>query len=148
MVNLVRALVDQGVLTPEKGKVLMAQAEAEAARARSAQAAAAAAPAVPAVPNQQVASGELTPPPAGAVRVPYVPETVRAQIRDEIRNDVLAQAKTEGWASPGKAAPEWISNVQIHGDFASARPRPSMAATTPPASIPTCRRSTEPAPMT
>ncbi|MES2022131.1 MAG: putative porin [Pseudomonadota bacterium] len=112
MVNLVRMLVEQKVLTPEKGKVLMDQALAEAARARASQVASTA----PA-PNPQVASGELTPPPAGAVRVPYVPETVRAQIRDEIRNDVLAQAKAEGWASPGKAAPDWISNIQIHGDF-------------------------------
>ena len=110
MVNLVRLLIEQGVLTPEKGAALMNQAQAEANQARTALAAVA--------PSPQLASGgTLPPPPAGTVRVPYVPETVRAQIRDELRNDVLAQAKKEGWATPGQAAPGWVNNVQLHGDF-------------------------------
>lgn len=108
MVNLVRMLVEQGVLTPEKGKLLMDQAQAEAAQVRAARGAPA---------QQAAAAGELSPPPAGTVRVPYVPETVRAQIRDELRTEVMAQAKAEGWAAPDKAAPDWIDNIRIHGDF-------------------------------
>lgn len=111
MVNLVRLLVEQGVLTPEKGNALMNQAQAEAAQAREASAAA------PVTPGQPGTSVALTPPPAGTVRVPYVPETVRAQIRDEIRQEVLAQARTEHWAAPDQAAPGWVRNVRLTGDF-------------------------------
>ena len=104
MVNLVRLLVEQGVLTAEKGAALMAQAQAEATAAsgggRSADAVA-----------------TLTPPPAGTVRVPYVPESVRAQIRDELRQDVMQQAKAEHWAAPDTASPEWVKNVRLFGDF-------------------------------
>lgn len=109
MVNLVRLLVEQKILTREKGDALLAQAQAEASQARAAQARAVA-------PVQQAAS-ELPPPPSGTVRVPYVPETVRAKIREELRTEVLAQAKAEGWAAPDKAAPDWVNNFQIHGDF-------------------------------
>jgi hypothetical protein len=109
MVNLVRLLVEQGVLTKEKGAALMQQAQAEANAAKAA--------AAPAAAPVQQASAELPPPPPGTVRVPYVPETVRTQIKDELRKEVLAQASAEGWASPGKAVPEWIQNLQIHGDF-------------------------------
>lgn len=112
MVNLVRLLVEQKILTREKGEALLAQAQAEAAQARAAQAQAA----QPAAPVQQAAT-ELPPPPAGTVRVPYVPESVRAKIREELRTEVLAQAKAERWAAPEQAAPEWVRDFQIHGDF-------------------------------
>jgi hypothetical protein len=112
MVNLVGLLVDQGVLTREKGAALMAQAKAEAAQARAASAAQASV----ATAAQQLAS-EPPPPAPGTVRVPYVPETVRAQIRAELRSDVLAQAKAEHWAAPAQSAPDWVRNFEIHGDF-------------------------------
>jgi hypothetical protein len=115
MVNLVRLLVEQGVLTREKGDALMAQAQAEASQARAAQVAAA--PAAPVAGPPPAAMASLTPPPAGTVRVPYVPETVRTQIRDELRQEVLAQAKREGWATPATAAPDWVKNVRLSGDL-------------------------------
>lgn len=102
MVNLVRLLVEQGVLSREKGDALMRQAETEAAQARTAGAA-----------TQQA----LAPPPAGAIRVPYVPETVRAQIRDELKQEVLAQAKAEGWAAPANASPDWVRGIRLSGDI-------------------------------
>lgn len=107
MVNLVRLLTEQGVLSKEKGEALMRQAEAEAAQARAGQASA----------QNQVAQTQLPPPAAGTVRVPYVPETVRAQIRDELKQEVLAQAKAEGWASQGEAAPEWTRRITLSGDI-------------------------------
>lgn len=115
MVNLVRLLIEQGVLTPEKGAALMAQAKAEAEQARAAQAAAAPVPGRPGDPATMVA--QLPPPPAGTVRVPYVPETVRAQIREELRDEVMAKAKAEGWAAPEQAAPGWLRNVRLTGDL-------------------------------
>lgn len=102
MVNLVRLLVQQGVLTPEKGKALMAQAQNEAASARTA--------------TSSESGTELPAPAAGSIRVPYVPETVRAQIREELKADVLAQAKEQAWASPDAAAPEWTRRIRLFGD--------------------------------
>ena len=105
MVNLVRLLVKQGTLTKEAGDALMAQAQAEADAAKARSAATA-----------QTASGELPPAAAGTIRVPYVPQSVRDQIRDDIKTEVLAQAKTEGWAAPEQAAPDWTRRISIHGD--------------------------------
>ncbi len=91
MVNLVRALVAKGTLSPTEGQALLDQANAEASHAAA---------------------------PPGTVRVPYVPESVRAQIRDELKEDVLQTAKAEGWATPGTGRVQpWVSNVRIFGDF-------------------------------
>lgn len=110
--NLVRLLVEQGIIKKDQGDALLRQAESEAAQAR---AAAPAAPAAPGSPAPQVA-GELTPPAAGTIRVPYVPQSVRAQIKSELREEVLAQAKSEGWAAPGDASPDWVRNIRLSGD--------------------------------
>ena len=77
MVNLVRALIKQKALRPDVGAALIQQAEAEAALARDAAAAAAAKLAAAAPPRDLPAA------PAGTIRVPYIPESVRAQIKDE-----------------------------------------------------------------
>ena len=97
MVNLVRLLVQQGTITRENGDALLRQAQAEAGQAR-------------------VAAGELTPPPAGVVRVPYVPQSVRNAIRDEIKAEVMNQAQNEGWAAPNQKAPGWVEKVRLNGD--------------------------------
>lgn len=107
--NLVRLLVEQGIIKKDQGEALLRQAEAEAQQARAATVPA------PGAPNAQVA-GDLTPAPSGTIRVPYVPETVRAQIKDELKQEVLAQAKTEGWAAPGDASPDWVRNIRLFGD--------------------------------
>lgn len=121
MINLVRLLVEQGTISRDKGNALIleAQREAQAASAAAqppALAAGSASTATTGAPNAQ-ATAALTSPPAGTIRVPYIPETVRQQIRDEVKADVLAQAEKQGWASPGKAAPDWVRNVLIHGDL-------------------------------
>lgn len=120
MVNLVRLLVAQGTITRENGDKLIAQAIAEADQAN---AAARAAQGVPGVPSG-VAAGASAPaatamasPPQGTIRVPYIPQVVRDQIRDELRADVMKQAKAEGWASADKAAPEWTERLRLFGDF-------------------------------
>ncbi|KAG1306551.1 hypothetical protein G6F62_015386 [Rhizopus arrhizus] len=66
-INLIRLLVQQGVLKPEQADALVAQAEAEAKTARQA------------TPDRGAAVAQ-----AGDVRVPYIPQTVRDQIRDEV----------------------------------------------------------------
>jgi len=40
---------------------------------------------------------------------------MRAQIRDEVKEEVIAQARAERWGVPG--APSWINNIKIEGDI-------------------------------
>lgn len=103
MVNLVRALVLQGALKPEVGDDLIRQAEAEAAQARAA--------------SQLAANRELPPAANGAIRVPYIPESVRQQIKDELRAEVMQVARQDKWAAPDEAAPDWTRRIAIHGDI-------------------------------
>lgn len=109
-INLINLMVKRGLITKADAEGLIAQAEAEAASARAATAPAPATPAAAdagttvAVPNRD-----------GTVRVQYVPEMVRKQIRDEVRSEVMAQAKKEGWATPN-AIPDWTQRVKVTGD--------------------------------
>jgi putative porin len=107
-IALVNALVDQGVLTREKADALIAQAEQAGAKGGSATNAAAPNGGVPAA----AASAPVAP---GVVRVPYVPEAVREQITEQVKQDVLAQAKTERWGDPD-SFPDWLRRVTFYGD--------------------------------
>ncbi|MBV8800770.1 MAG: putative porin [Alphaproteobacteria bacterium] len=103
-INLIRLLVKQGVISQRNADALVAEAEQEAAQARAQQSVASASPAAP-------------PPPApGVVRVPYVPEIVKKQIRDEVKQEVLAEARRDNWAQP-EAVPAWSKRIKLHGDF-------------------------------
>lgn len=102
MVKLVRGLIDSGALTKDVGDALLVQAQTEALAAQQAQRKAAPAGA----PRAE----------AGDVRVPYISETVRNQIRDEVKGQVMAQAKAEGWAAPNET-PEWSKRIRLEGDI-------------------------------
>ncbi|MBV9570045.1 MAG: putative porin [Alphaproteobacteria bacterium] len=108
-INLIRLLVKQGVISQKNADALLKEAEAEAAQARTEQTASAA-------PAGQPGADGVPPPPPGVVRVPYVPEIVKKQIRDEVKKEVLAQARAENWAQP-EAVPAWTKRVRVHGDF-------------------------------
>ncbi|MGV2904396.1 putative porin [Achromobacter sp. AGC25] len=97
-INLIRLLVQQGVLKPDQADALVAQAEAEARAARQA------------TPDRGAAVAQ-----AGDVRVPYIPQTVRDQIRDEVKAEVMVQAKEENWAQPN-TFPDWVSRITVEGD--------------------------------
>jgi hypothetical protein len=58
------------------------------------------------------------PPPLapGTVRVPYIPESVKQEITNEVKQDVAAQAKAERWGEPG-AFPEWLRRFDWYGDL-------------------------------
>jgi hypothetical protein len=68
---------------------------------------------------------EETPPPPTekVIRVPYVPEHVKQQIRDQVRSGlredtvdaVLGQAKLERWGMPG-VLPTWVDRIKWKGD--------------------------------
>ncbi|WMJ69387.1 putative porin [Stenotrophomonas sp. 24(2023)] len=106
MVKLIKGLIASGALKPEDGQALLVQAEAEAAAAQRASAGSAAV---------ATSSGGIALEP-GDVRVPYVSQSVRDGIRDEVRQEVMAQAKQEGWATPNEV-PEWTQRIKVSGDM-------------------------------
>jgi Putative porin len=101
VINLLNALVEQGVITREK-----AQQMVKAAQDRAAADAAA------------IAKSD-----EGAVRVPYVPQIVKdeiaKQVAQEVKPEVVAsvvqEAKTEKWGVPGALA-DWLTRTRISGD--------------------------------
>ncbi len=108
-INLVNLLVQKGVLKEEQAAELIKQAEDEAYVAREA-ARDATAKADEAAKTASAAASAASPP--GSKRVTYVPEIVKRQLREDLRKEVMTQAKNEGWASPGKY-PEWASRIRF-----------------------------------
>ena len=109
-ISLVNALVEQGVLTRAKADEIIKQAQQSAAGGDATQAASAAS-AAPAI----AAPAPAAPVAPGVVRVPYIPENVKQQIRAEVREDVLAQSRKERWGEPD-SFPEWLRHFNLAGD--------------------------------
>ncbi|MCX6874655.1 MAG: putative porin [Verrucomicrobia bacterium] len=99
-VNLINRLVQKGILTQAEAGELIRQAEADAATAA-----------------QNAADAAALPPPPGPddLRVTYIPEVVRNNMRDEIKQELMAQAHEEQWSD--KAAPGWTSKFRPFGDL-------------------------------
>jgi Putative porin len=136
-INLIRRLVKRGVLTQEDADELIKMAEADAAkgRAQNVQPAQSAVTASDLLPPAALIQGapqsapEPTPPPlpqltAGpdAVRVTYIPEMVKNQLRDEIKDELIrgGYAATDGKglaAAPPPLYPDWVSRVKLFGDL-------------------------------
>ncbi len=121
VVNLVDALVQQGVLDKKQAAALIKKAEDDAVRQAAGQIASAPAEAAP-TPAEASNVGQNA---AGkqVVRVPYVPQFVkdeiRNQLRSEMRQDILAdvadKARKERWGTPD-ALPAWVNSVKLYGD--------------------------------
>lgn len=94
-VHLIRLLVSQGVITVAQGEALLMQAQEEV---------------------RQAAQGDAGPDVReDDVRVPYIPEVVLEEIREEVKEDVMAKAKAENWAAPN-TFPDWVSRIKVYGD--------------------------------
>ena len=118
MSKLISQLVSQGVLAREAGNALLS--EAGVAPVAPPSGAAATSPAAPAwaaapTPASNAAKGTIPPAPA-TVRVPYIPEFVRKELKDEIRLELAAQAFREGWTGPG-SGPAWVRKLEWDGDL-------------------------------
>lgn len=124
---LLDALVEGGILTRDKADALVAAAKAKAA----ATVGSATLPTpVPVAGDTQAGGGlaaaETNATRAGAeefdkdgkkiVRIPYVSEATKKELREQVKREVLAQAKKERWGDSG-AYPSWLNHVQLHGDF-------------------------------
>ncbi|MEQ6341176.1 MAG: putative porin [Gammaproteobacteria bacterium] len=92
--GLIQLLVEQGAITKEKSGELMSEIEKSPAETET--------------PEEEVDKK--------TVRVPYVPETVKQEMTEQIRKDVLAQAKREQWGKPG-AIPDWAQKIKWEGDL-------------------------------
>ncbi|MGV3499129.1 MAG: putative porin [Hydrogenophaga sp.] len=92
--NLIELLVQQGVLPADKAKALIEQAEAKA----------------------RAALAEVKKTEQNTVRIQFVPESVRQQIANEVREEVVAQAKAERWGD-ANAVPEWVDRFRFDGEL-------------------------------
>jgi hypothetical protein len=101
VVNLLQALVDQGVISREKAAQMVKAAQDKAAADAAA-----------------VAKAD-----EGAVRVPYVPQIVKDEIAKQVAEevkpgvvaDVIHEAKTEKWGVPGALA-DWLTRTRLSGE--------------------------------
>lgn len=91
---LIDALVAKGILTEDAARDMVANAEEKG--------------------KEQAAASEAAE--QGVVRVPYIPEVVKREIREQLRQEVVAQAKEERWGDVN-AIPEWVSRLQWEGDL-------------------------------
>lgn len=91
--NLIEVLVQQGVLSAEKADQLIKQAETKA----------------------QATVAETRRTDASTVRVQLVPESIRKQIAEQVREEVVSQAKAERWGDVN-AVPEWVDRFRFEGD--------------------------------
>ncbi len=140
ILNLVDALIEQGVLTREQAEAIERQAARSAREQAQQQLIAEADEVVEAEPED----GERA---TRVVRVPYVPEfvkdeiraEVRAELRGEVTEDVVARARSERWGIP-EALPAWIRGLQWSGDARLREQSEFFAADNLPNSFPNFAR--------
>lgn len=120
--NLIDALVESGVLTRDKADALIRAARDKAAAQAAVQ---------PQQKDADAARPATTADGKPVLRIPYVPQSVRDLIRDEVKGEVIAQARAERWGVPD--APSWMSRIKIDGDLRLRyqRDRPSGNNTSP-----------------
>ena len=92
MTKLIATLAEQGMLPKDKAEVLLKEV-------------------APPPPVPVAANGKPAPP----VRVGYMPQFVRDEIKRELRAELADQAAREGWAGPN-AVPAWTRGMVIDGD--------------------------------
>ena len=98
-INLINALVKKGILTAEEAQGMVAQAAAEAAQVQS-----------------QISEVAAPPVADGDVRVTYIPETVRNQIREQVTADLVTKVR-DGDVKIAGSTPEWTERIKWFGDF-------------------------------
>lgn len=102
VLKLIDLLVANGSVAREQADALIADAQANPA-----------APDTAITAEARAAVGNAEP---GTIIVPYVPDSVRRQIKKELKAEVLAEAKAGNWAAPNEI-PEWTKRIKIYGDI-------------------------------
>lgn len=101
VVRLINRLANKGVLETAEATNLLASAKKESQAVEA---------------HAEQSTQELPAPVAGEVRVTYIPEVVRSQIRDELRQEVMSQARQERWADP-RMVPDWVQGMDVDADL-------------------------------
>ena len=109
VINLLQALVQQGVISRQQAENMVKRAQDKANADLAA---------------EQASQAQERKEEQGAVKVPYVPQIIQqkianqvaAQVQPAVTSDVLKEAKKEGWGVPG-ALPDWIRKVRVTGDI-------------------------------
>jgi hypothetical protein len=114
--NLIQLLVEQKVLTQEAADGMLKKARAQAAEK---------------VEQAKAAETEAN---HGVVRVTYVPEHVKRDIQEQVRQEVVAQAKQERWGDVN-AVPEWLDRLKWEGDFRLRYQNEVMSGSNAPAAV-------------
>jgi hypothetical protein len=96
---LLELMVQKGLVTRAEADQLIAQATVAPPPQQQAQAA---------IPPGGVSGDTQT--------LPYIPQVVRNQLKDELRQELATQASAEGWARPGEVA-EWTKRITLFGDL-------------------------------
>ncbi len=119
-INLINLLVKKGILTKEEAQGMVAQAEAEAevARAQSqAEMVEIAQIVATDVATEQLNFEDSMPKPDGSdVRITYVPEVVKQELREQIKFDVIEEAKLNKWGLQA-SVPGWVNRIKPLADF-------------------------------
>lgn len=102
--GLIEALVEGGVISRDKAEKMLKDAESKARMA-------ARPPAVAAAPPVETGKGGKR-----VVRVPYVPEAMKQEMRGQLKQEVLAQARQERWGNPD-ILPSWLGRFTFEGDI-------------------------------
>jgi hypothetical protein len=110
---LAQASYDSNLLDILVAKKIITKTEAAKLRLEAAARPAPAAPVAAPAPTPAAT-------PAGGVQgdiqtIPYIPDTVKRQLKDELRAEMVTKAEAEGWASPHEVAP-WTKRITITGD--------------------------------
>lgn len=145
VINLINRLVQRGVLTKDDAAELTQQAEADAVKAReeAAKASTTTSPVnsefaqsslLPPVgvlqnpqalaqnaqepaPTQEEPPPALQPGPDNTVRVTYIPEIVRNQLREQIEQDLLREGRGDKLGVLPPSVPDWVNHVTLFGDI-------------------------------
>lgn len=107
-INLVNRLVERGVLTQADAAEMMALAKTDAdlaAREREQLFTAA------------QAAAEMPPADDDEVRVTYVPEMVKDELRGQIKDELLREAAEKKWLAPRYELPEWVSTFHPAAEY-------------------------------
>ena len=117
-INLINLMVKRGLITKDDAADLIKQAQDEAVTAQQQ----AAADQNGGVTESPVGSpgSPIAATPAGAgddtVRVGYVPDVVKDQIRDDVRADLEKEAQAKNWGGSADL-PEWVHRFHVNGDI-------------------------------
>ena len=136
--DMIEALVASGALSRVKADEILAKTRARQSSGAPVTprgtAAAPAAAGAATIASQPALPGVRSDAPREPVRVQYVPEAVKRDIKEQVKQDVLAQARVERWGQPG-ALPEWTDRLRFEGDLRARFQIENFAPGNAPASV-------------